>query len=146
MNFDGYHERLRAHLAERFGEPVEALLLVHPSPEKGRGPGGRLRTNNALALTPTSLRLVALGGRSGLRPRREIARWDRRFVVVDVWDTEEQSWFNTTMSWYRWDVHRLRICGPDRTLVVDAMRANAHTDPEPELQALFAAVGSGTAA
>src|SRR3954471_9756127 len=102
MNYDGFFEKLRAQLAERYGQPIEAMLMVHRPP----GTGGRavarafgskeadakLHINNALILTPTKLKIIALGGRSGIKPRDEVASWDRDKVVLDVYDTEHSTW------------------------------------------------------
>lgn len=141
MRFDGWFDDMRVQMAQRYGEPIEALLLVHKSGEKPQGKAGRLHPNNVLTLSATHLRINALGGRNGLKPGKDIAIWRRDQVVLDVFDTEKASWFNTTMSWMEWSVHRLRITGPDLTMVVDVMRENPLADPVPELEVLWAAIG-----
>jgi hypothetical protein len=157
MNYDGFFEKLRTQMAERYGQPAEAMVLVHKAPGTGGNPVGRMlgsksspesrmHVNNALVMTPTHLHLVALGGRSGIKPRDEIAAWDRRAVVLDIFDTEKAAWLNTTMSMYRYAVHRVRICGPGLTMVVDCMQKTKYLDPAAELTVMFQAVGSQPAA
>src|SRR4051812_6340306 len=100
VNYDGYFEKLRGQMAERYQQPIEAMLMVHQAPDGAIGAVGRLHTNNVLVLTPTHLRVVALGGRSGVKPRDEVAAWERSQVLVEGYDTEKGSWMRTTMSWY----------------------------------------------
>lgn len=141
MRFDGWFEDMRAQMAQRYGEPIEALLLAHKSSEKGHGKVGRLSVNNILTLTPTMVRVNALGGRSRLKVGKDIAQWPRDQVSLEVFDTEKAAWFNTTMSWMEWSVHRLRLTAADASLVVDVMRENPLADPVPELEVLWAAIG-----
>ena len=115
---------------------------MHKTDEVGHGSTGRLHTNNALVLTPTQVRIIALGGRSGLKPRKDVAAWDRAHVHIEVVDTERRSWLNTTMSWYVAAVHRIHIGSPERSLVVDAMAGVGELDPAHELRTLLAGINA----
>src|SRR3954447_21642264 len=104
MNYDGYFERLKHQMAERYGQPVEAALMVHPAKDGGF-PKGNLKANNVLVLTPTHLRICALGGRSGIKPKAEAAEWVRGQVVIDPSTTVHRTFMRTTMSWYQYDLY-----------------------------------------
>ncbi len=135
-------ERLRADLARAYGEPIEAAVMVHRSPDQPRREGPRLGINNHLALTPTRLRLHRLGGRTGVKVKDEALAWDRRTVRVEAADAARSSWFASVGSGYDFDVHSLRITGPEGSLVVDVMQENAFMEPKVEIQRLLVALGS----
>jgi hypothetical protein len=113
-------------------EPIGAAVLVHPLPG-GRGRlrrllgsgradlGARLGTVNQLVLTPTSVRLYRLGGRTGRTVKEELACWPLGAVRVDSVVEERSSWFAGTGSTVVQQVHRLRITGPGLDLELDAM-------------------------
>jgi hypothetical protein len=71
----------------------------------------------------------------------EAMTWDRRTVRVEVADAARSSWFASTGSHYDFDVHGLRITGPEGILVVDVMQENHLMDPEAEIRRLLAALG-----
>ena len=141
MRYEGIFEQLRGELAQIYGQPIEAAVMVHRSPDQPRRGAPRLATNNHLALTPTHLRLHRLGGRTGVKVKDEVQTWDRRSVRVEVADVERSSWFASTGSSYDFDVHSLRIHGPEGTLVVDVMQENHLMDPKAEIQRLLGALG-----
>lgn len=140
MTYDGIFDRLREQLSAIYGEPIEASVMVHRSPDQPRG-GPKLGINNHLALTPTRLRLHRLGGRNGVKVKDEIAGWDRRTVRVEVREVERSSWLATTGSSYDFSVLGIRITGPEGTLVVDVMQENHLMDPRAEIARLLAALG-----
>jgi hypothetical protein len=137
--YDGIFEQLRADLSRTYDQPIEAAVMVHKSPDQPRG-GPRLATNNHLALTPTHLRLHRLGGRTGVKVRDEVVAWDRRTVRVEAADAARSSWFASVGSSYDFDVHSLRIRGPEGDLVLDVMQENHLMDPKAEIQRLLAAL------
>jgi hypothetical protein len=141
MRYDGLFDRLRAEVSRACREPVEAAVMVHRSPDQPRRQGPRLGINNHLALTATRLRLHRLGGRTGVKVKDEVLSWDRRTVRVEVADAARSSWFASTGSSYDFDVHGLRITGPEGTLVVDVMQENHLMDPKAEIQRLLVALG-----
>ncbi|HEV7720380.1 MAG TPA: hypothetical protein VGO60_03810 [Iamia sp.] len=141
MRYDGIFEQLRAELSGICGQPIEAAVMVHKSPDQPTRGGPRLAINNHLALTPTHLRLHRLGGRTGMKVKDEVQAWDRRSVRVEVCDAARSSWFASTGSSYDFDVHSLRITGPEGTLVVDVMQENHFMDPKIEIQRLLVALG-----
>jgi hypothetical protein len=145
MRYDGIFDELRARLAARYGEPIIAAVMVHRSPDQPRG-GPKLRTNNQQALTPTTLRLCGLGGRTGVKLKDDIAAWDRRTVALHAYDAERSTWFNTTMSHHSYGVHSLRITGPEGALVVDVMAENPFMDPAAEICVLLNELGRPAAA
>ena len=138
--YAGVFDRLRAEVSRACHEQVEAAVMVHRSPDQPRRQGPRLGANNHLALTPTRLRLHRLGGRSGVKVKDEVAAWDRRTVRVEAADAERSSWFASTGSSDDYDVHSLRITGPEGTLVVDVMQENHLMDPKAEIQRLIVAL------
>jgi hypothetical protein len=138
MGYDGIFDQLRAELSRVYGQPIEAAVMVHKSPDQPRRGGPRLAINNHLALTPTHLRLSRLGGRTGVKVKDEVLAWDRRTVRVEATDAARSSWFATTGSSYEFDVHSLRITGPEGSLVVDVMQENHLMDPKVEIQRLLA--------
>jgi hypothetical protein len=109
MGADGVFDRLRAELSRVHGEPIEAAVMVHRSPDQPRRGGPRLAINDHLALTPTRLRLHRLGGRTGVKVRDEVVAWDRRTVRVEVADVARSSWFASVGSSDEFDVHSLRM-------------------------------------
>lgn len=131
MTIDDTLRQVSGSLAGRCLEPIGAALVVHPSP--GTRGGGlrrllgsralrdRLRASNQLVLTPTHVRLFALGGRSGTEPREELAAWPLGRIRVDARIEERSSWFASTGSSIDQHVFRLRLVGPDVDLTVDAM-------------------------
>jgi hypothetical protein len=140
MTYDGVFDRLREELSGVYGEPIEASVMVHRSPDQPRG-GPKLGINNHLALTATSVRLHRLGGRTGIRVKDEVAVWDRRTVRVEAREVERSSWLGTTGSSYDFSVHSLRITGPEGALVVDVMQTHHLMDPKAEIARLLAALG-----
>ncbi|HEX7135251.1 MAG TPA: hypothetical protein VF228_21940 [Iamia sp.] len=140
MGYDGIFDQLRIELSRVYGQPIEAAVMVHKSPDQPRRGGPRLAINNHLALTPTHLRLSRLGGRTGVKVKDEVLAWDRRTVRVEAADAARSSWFATTGSSYEFDVHSLRITGPEGSLVVDVMQENHLMDPKTEIQRLLAAL------
>jgi hypothetical protein len=109
---------------------------------------GRL---NLLAATPAEVRLVALGGRTGMRPKDEVAAWPRGQVAVTATPAVRSSYYASTGSSYDYPVFELRITAPDAELVVDLLDADPHDaevlgdgprlEIEAELQRFLAATG-----
>ena len=151
MRYDDLYATLRQQFEARYGEPIEAHLLVHRSPDQpgARGPGRlfasgpakAMAINNHLCLTPTAIHLAALGGRTGVKPKGHVITWDRRTALVEAQDAERSEWFHSYITSYDYAVHALRISGPEGTLVVDVMRQNHLADPEPEIRCLLTACG-----
>jgi hypothetical protein len=140
MTYEGVFDRLREELSRVYGEPIEASVMVHRSPDQPRG-GPKLAINNHLALTPTSVRLHRLGGRTGVKVKDEVAVWDRRTVRVEAREVERSSWLATTGSSYDFAVHSIRITGPEGSLVVDVMQENHLMDPKAEIARLLTSLG-----
>lgn len=113
------------------GEPIGAALVVHRRDGSGGGGlkrlfgakdlGSRLRTNNWLVLTPTHVRLFALGSRSGLDVKEELGAWPLGQIRIDAGIEERSTWFASTGSSVDQHVFRLRLLGLGLDLVVDAM-------------------------
>ena len=111
------------------GQPIEAAVLVVKSPEDrgakrlfgGKTLGSQLKTLNYLAVTPTHLRLFALGGRNGLKPKTELAAWPRGGVMIEVQDLVRTSFFASTGTNMEFPVHALRLTSPGVELFVDVM-------------------------
>lgn len=108
-------------LAPRWGEPVLAALLVHPAERRRRG----LARTNVLALTPHHVRLVALGGRTGLRPKDDLGCWPRDQVAITVAEAERSSWFASTGSSYDFPVRVLHVTAPGTELDLDVVAPHA---------------------
>ena len=118
------------------GEPIEAALLVLRSPDTGGGGGlkrlfgggktlaAQVSSRNYLALTPTHLRLFALGGRTGLVPKEEIAAWPRGTVSITTEDVIRDSYWASTGNTHQIPVHKLVITGGPEQLTVDVMAAD----------------------
>lgn len=141
MRSDGLFDQLRAEVSRTCREQVEAAVMVHRSPDQPKREGPRLGINNHLALTATRLRLHRLGGRTGVKVKDEAMTWDRRTVRVEVADAARSSWFASVGSSYDFDVHSLRIAGPEGTLVVDVMQENHLMDATAEIRRLLVALG-----
>jgi hypothetical protein len=149
MRYEGIYETLRQQFEARYGEPVEAQVLVHRSPDQPgargagrllrRGPATAMGINNHLCLTPTSIRLAALGGRSGVKPKDDILAWSRATVAVQAIDAERHAFFASYGSSYDYEVHALRIDGPEGDLIVDVMQENHLADPAPDIRRLLEA-------
>jgi hypothetical protein len=124
----------RTALRKHCDDEIEAAVLVHRGPDTGGGGlkkvfgqktvASRLKHNNYLVLTPTHLRMWALGGRTGLVPKDEIACWRRDEVTVSSRLEDRSSYFASTGSSYEYRVYRLQITGPATDLTVD-VRADA---------------------
>ncbi len=141
MRDDSIFDQLRVEVSRSCREQVEAALMVHRSPDQPRRSGPRLGINNHLALTPTRLRLHRLGGRTGVKVKDEVMAWDRRTVRVEAADATRSSWFASTGSSDDFDVHSLRVTGPEGVLVVDVMQENHLMDPAAEIRRLLDALG-----
>lgn len=137
MIANDYAAEAARRLGSRCPEPVECALLVHRGPETGgRGlsrlfgkktVASSLRTNNLLVLTPSHVRLYALGGRSGLVPKDELGAWPRTELEITSRTEERHTDFLHTGSSMDQEVHCLHLTGPDLDLTVDVM-ANAGLD------------------
>jgi len=117
-------------LAGICAEPIGAALVVHRAPDTGSGLrrlfgskalADRLRASNQLVLTPTHVRLFALGGRSGMEPKEQLGAWPVGQITVYAGIEERSTWFASTGSSVDQHVFRLRLMGPDLDLTVDAM-------------------------
>jgi hypothetical protein len=118
-------------LAGICAEPIGAALVVHRAPDTGGGlrrlfGGGkdlpsRLRAANQLVLTPTHVRLFALGGRSGMDAKEELGAWPLGQITIYAGIEERSTWFASTGSSIDQHVFRLRLMGPALDLTVDAM-------------------------
>ena len=153
--FTPTHDPAVAAAAAACRQPIEAAVMVVRGPETkgGRHSLGRdLRTLNLLALTPTHLRLFALGGRTGLKVKAEVAAWPRGQVAITATDAERSSFFASTGSSYDYPVHELHVAAPGVELTVDVMAGDPVDaevlGPEPglEIQAALARVIAGAAA
>jgi hypothetical protein len=112
-------------------EPIGAALIVHRGPETGGGGlkrlvgakdlASRLRVNNQLVLTPTAVRLYALGGRTGMQPKAELGAWPLGQIAISARIEERSSYFASTGSSVHQHVFRLQMRGPDLDLTLDAM-------------------------
>lgn len=116
--------KARTDLGGRCPEPVETVLLVHPSARRKKVFGrkhlaSRLGINNYLVLTPTHVRLYALGGRTGLKVKDELGTWPRGQVQVRMEMAERSSFMASTGSSLEWRVFCLHLTGPDLDLSVD---------------------------
>ena len=124
--------KARTDLDGRCPEPVETVLLVHPSGRRKKVFGrkqlaSRLGINNYLVLTPTHLRLFTLGGRAGTKPKDEIGlkvkddrgAWPRSQVQVRMEMAERSSFMASTGSSLEWRVFCLQLSGPDLDVSVD---------------------------
>ena len=142
--------KARTDLDGRCPEPVETVLLVHPSGRRKKVFGrkqlaSRLGINNYLVLTPTHVRLYALGGRTGLKVKDELGAWPRSQVQVRMEMAERSSFFASTGQTLEWRVYCLHLTGPDLDLSVDVGAEGglflgdedfmAQEDAEPEVQA-----------
>src|SRR5690606_23241367 len=118
-------------LGDACPEPIEAAVLVHRGPETGGGGlrkvfGGRTAAsrraiNNYLAPTPTHLRLITLGGRTGVKPKDEIGAWPRGSVRIDSRTEERHTHYVSYGTSTDQRVFRLRLTGADLDLTVDVM-------------------------
>lgn len=134
-----YAEMATRRLGARCPEVVEAALLVHRGPATGGGGLGRLfgrktvasrlRTSNLLVLTPTSVRLYSLGGRTGMDPKDELAGWPRGSIAITSSVEDLHTYFASSGTSLDQKVHRLRLTGADLDLQVDVM-ANAGLDDD----------------
>ena len=135
--------KARTDLDGRCPEPVETVLLVHPSGRRKKVFGrkqlaSRLGINNYLVLTPTHVRLYALGGRTGLKVKDELGAWPRSQVQVRMEMAERSSFMASTGSslewrwWPRFATHWARTCGGCRC---------APPTSACDCRVLFAAVG-----
>ena len=79
----------------------------------------RLGINNYLVLTPTHVRLYALGGRTGLKVKDELGAWPRSQVQVRMEMAERSSFMASTGSSLEWRVFCLQLSGPDLDVSVD---------------------------
>ena len=116
--------KARTDLDGRCPEPVETVLLVHPSGRRKKVFGrkqlaSRLGINNYLVLTPTHVRLYALGGRTGLKVKDELGAWPRSQVQVRMEMAERSSFMASTGSSLEWRVFCLQLSGPDLDVSVD---------------------------
>lgn len=117
-------EMVRSDLAGRCPEPVEVALLAHEGPNKRKklfGPktiASRMKINNYLVLTPTSVRLYALGGRTAMAVKDELGAWPRNAVTVTMQEAERSSYFADTGS-LDYKVFCIHLVGPDLDLFVD---------------------------
>jgi hypothetical protein len=129
MTIDATIEQVCRTLAGFCPEPIGAALLVHrPDTASGlrrlfgaKDLSSRLRTCNQLVLTPTSVRLYSLGGRTGTAPKEELAVWPLGSIRIDARIEERSSYFASTGSSIVQHVHRLRVTGPGVDLELDAM-------------------------
>lgn len=147
MSDDGIFDTLRHQFEARYGQPIEAAVMVHRSRDQAGATGPRrlfakgaakdLHINNYLCLTPTHLRLAGLGGRTGVKPKDDVAAWDRRTATIEVADAARAEWMASYWTSYDYDVHALRISGPELTLVVDVMAENHLMDPRPQIQRML---------
>lgn len=147
MSNDDTFDTLRHQFEDRWGEAIEAAVLVHRSHDQpgakgpsrlfGQGAPAALHINNYLGLTATHLRLAGLGGRTGVKPKDDIAAWDRRTATVEVADAARSEWLASYWTSYDYEVHALRISGPELTLVVDVMAENHLMDPRPQIQRML---------
>ncbi len=118
-------------LAELCPEPVIAAVMCHRGPGASglkklfgsKDPSSQLAINNWLVLTPTALRIISLGGRTGMKPRKEVAAWPRAAVLVAVEGAEVSSYFASTGSSLDYRVHRLHITAADGTMLVTDVRS-----------------------
>lgn len=150
MSDDGIFETLRQQFEARYSQPIEAAVMVHRSSDQAgatgprrlfaKGPAKDLHLNNYLCLTPTHLRLAGLGGRTGVKPKDDIAAWDRTTATIEVADAARSEWMASYWTSYDYDVHALRISGPEVTLVVDVMADNPIADPMPEIRRMVDAL------
>jgi hypothetical protein len=118
-------------LAGHCPEPIGAALVVHRGPETGGGGlkrlfgakelASRLRAANQLVLTPTHIRLFALGGRSGRQAKEQLGAWPLGQIRIDARIEELSTFFASTGSSIDQHVFRLHLLGPELDLIVDAM-------------------------
>lgn len=124
MSEPSYLAQARADLAGRCAEPIEQVLLVHPSGRRkmvfGRKDlSSRLGINNYLVLTTTHVRLYSLGGRTGLKMKDELGAWPRTEVRASSDAAERSSFMASTGSSLNWRVICVHLEGPGLDLKVD---------------------------
>ena len=129
MNEPTFITQAKAALAEHCAEPIEAVLLVHPTGRRKKVFGrkhlaSRLHINNYLVITTGHVRLFGLGGRTGLKVRDELAGWPRSQVRAQVEMAERSSYFASTGSHLDYRTFCVHLTGPDLDLSVD-VRADA---------------------
>lgn len=132
-------------LAGRCPEPILAAVLVHRSADgPGRlkralrgSAGPKLRTNNYLILTPTQVRLFALGGRTGMKPKEDLGAWPLGTVrVSSTGYADRNAYFASTGSSYDYRVHRLHLEAPGLDLLLDVMADAGLSELDRDLLAL----------
>lgn len=137
MDISIAHQKVCDGVQRMLGEPVQVAVFAHKGPKKaGNGvrrvfgakdPAARMRVNNLLVLTPGHVRLVALGGRSGLKPKEEIGAWPLGSVRIDSTLEDQHTFFVGSGMSMDQQVFRLHLHGDGQELVMHVM-ANAGLD------------------
>lgn len=147
-----FAETLRS-ASDRSGDHVLTGVFAVRGPQTGgvgpnrrfgrRSLAKRLKVLNLIALTPTHLRLFALGGRSGLDAREEIGAWPLGAVHLEIADAERSSFYASTFSSIEYPVHVVRIRADGIDVSVDVMADPESTEITDTLRSMLVATGSG---
>lgn len=113
----------RRDLAAVCNEPIVAAVIAHKDPERsgvkklfGKGKGGagpKLRHNNWLVLTPTSLRLFALGGRTGMKVKEDLGAFPRASIDISCTEIDRESYWASTGQTMEYRCYNLHVTGHD---------------------------------
>lgn len=149
---DRFAETLRSASGRSRDQVLTGVFAVRGPETGGVGPNrmfGRrslakqLKVLNLIALTPTHLRLFALGGRSGLDAKDEIGAWPLADVHLEITDADRSSFYASTFSSIEYQVHVVRLQAEGVDLSVDVMADPESSEITDILQTMLAATGTG---